>query len=531
VSAANATIHGEVHDPQRKFAAIFRIVWPALLVFGLAVLDQVCSHLHDDVSWLITAGEEILDGKTAYVDFLETNPPAAILIYLPPIIAARISGATPEFMVGLFCFVGIAASIALSAFILRHAKLNDDWAPFRLAGAVAVLGLLPANTFAQREHIALIVALPFFATLAAQARGDQISTPLKLLVGFGAGVTAAIKPYFALMILATLPYFISRVGWRAAIVSAQFYAAAAILLAHAAITVLFFPAYLDRIAPIVFAVYTAVGYSWYGMLGSTAVKLWFVLGAYLAIMARSKLREPLVATMALASAGAMLAYFVQRRDFPYQALPAIALIALAFVTLPESTEANRQRVGIAHGLFLAILGISPLVAAWLWFNQAAPPFSFETKAAALTPHPRVLAIADNLNTFPFIRRIGGVWVQRTNFLWITMAAQIRIAQSGRDPAVVEKMQPYLRLDREMLIEDINRNRPDIILITENRNTKLRDWAFSEPQFAAALNNYRVYDYDASNETFLYARNDLVSTDRTFKELPDVNGATGAANVR
>jgi hypothetical protein len=83
----------------------------------------------------------------------------------------------------------------------------------------------------------------------------------------------------------------------------------------------------------------------------------------------------------------------------------------------------------------------------------------------------------------------------------------------------------------MLIEDINRNRPDIILITENRNTKLRDWAFSEPQFAAALNNYRVYDYDASNETFLYARNDLVSTDRTFKELPDVNGATGAANVR
>ncbi len=85
-------------------------LWPALLLFALAVARQATSDLAGDVSWLITAGEQFLDGKIAYVDFIETNPPAAIFVYLPAIMAARLIGATPELMVELFCFAGIGGA-------------------------------------------------------------------------------------------------------------------------------------------------------------------------------------------------------------------------------------------------------------------------------------------------------------------------------------------------------------------------------------------------------------------------------------
>ena len=125
-------------------------VWPALLVLILAVARQASGGPAGDVSWLITTGEEFLDGKTAYVDFIETNPPAAVLMYLPAIVVARLTGSTPEFMVGLFCFVGVCGSLAFSAMILRRAALLQEIGPVALTGAMAVMALLPAHAFAQR---------------------------------------------------------------------------------------------------------------------------------------------------------------------------------------------------------------------------------------------------------------------------------------------------------------------------------------------------------------------------------------------
>src|SRR5579883_1056229 len=113
----------------------------------------------------------------------------------------------------------------------------------------------------------------------------------------------SIKPHFALMIAAAAPYFVWRIGWRRASASLEVYVAAAICALHAAAAILFFPAYLERIAPLVVATYLPVRYSWLAMASGAAFAAWLVSGAYLIAAARERLRNPLIATPALVSCG------------------------------------------------------------------------------------------------------------------------------------------------------------------------------------------------------------------------------------
>jgi len=71
----------------------------ALAALVAAVAAQARFGAIADVSWMITISEKWLDGAIPYVDFIETNPPAAILLYLPPAALARALGAHAEFLV------------------------------------------------------------------------------------------------------------------------------------------------------------------------------------------------------------------------------------------------------------------------------------------------------------------------------------------------------------------------------------------------------------------------------------------------
>ena len=118
---------------------------PLALIAIASIALQARLGAVDDVSWLITACERTLDGQFPYKDFLEINPPASILMYLPAVFVARLVGAAPELAVGAFGFAAIAASFALSALILARGGLLEK---FGMPGAILTLialALLPAR--------------------------------------------------------------------------------------------------------------------------------------------------------------------------------------------------------------------------------------------------------------------------------------------------------------------------------------------------------------------------------------------------
>jgi hypothetical protein len=64
-----------------------------IAVVVIAILCRLHSLENADVSWLLTAAERLLDGRR---DFIEYNPPGAVLTYVPAVWLARLFGVAPE---------------------------------------------------------------------------------------------------------------------------------------------------------------------------------------------------------------------------------------------------------------------------------------------------------------------------------------------------------------------------------------------------------------------------------------------------
>jgi hypothetical protein len=189
----------------RAYGRAARGVWQTSLLSWLAIVALFIAAVamrhvvaaNTDVSWLLIAGERWLDGQLLYSDILETNPPMAVLVYIPGILIARALGVSAEFVVDGLLFAAIALSLGITARILRNSSAlaaNQRW-PFAVL-AVAVLAILPVQAFGQREHIAIIELLPALAVFAVRMKRETPpawAIAIAGLTGSGAVVQAPFR--------------------------------------------------------------------------------------------------------------------------------------------------------------------------------------------------------------------------------------------------------------------------------------------------------------------------------------------------
>jgi hypothetical protein len=478
-----------------------RLFLPLMAIALLAAAAQIYWGANPDTSYGLTEAEKMLDGQRPYVDFLELNPPLLFLLPLGPTLVARFIGATPELLFDLFCFGAAGFSLWLSWSVLVGGGVaRASGARFVIVAAVVLL-LLPARAFAQREHIALITALPCVAALAVWSARGQAPPLFSILAGLGAGVTLSIKPHFALFFLLPFFYLVRRAGWRAAVIRIELQAALAVVVLFWISTIVWFPAFLERMAPMTRDIYLPARMPVATLLHDPVLIDLGVFGALLAFAPRKRWAEPLIAVPALASLGAMATYLIQGKLWPNHGYPAIAFAALALgplvleslTTLRDARDAKMQlAIAAACAITIALGGY------WLSTGVDAP--ELERAVAAIGPHPKVLAISPFVQTgHPLTRRVHGVWVGSVGSLWITDMASRALESSPIDAGKQEK---YLRLDRETLAADIVNRKPDAILIAGN---SWLAWAQSHPDVAAALAEYHLRE--TADHTMVYARND------------------------
>jgi hypothetical protein len=473
---------------------------PLLLVLAAAVLLRHVVAVDPDVSWLLTVAERALDGQRLYVDVIEANPPASVILYMPPVAIARAIGLPPEILVDGLVLLAACGSLWLAGRILARARLldTDRWPLdcWYLAARVAViLIILPAQTFGNRDHIALIAFLPAFAVYAARSKGVSPGLASAIIAGIAAGVTVVIKPYFVVPVLACAGVAaVWAKSWRV-VLAVENWTAGAVTLAYAVTVLVAYPAYVTDMVPLVAAVYVAVRPSFLELIRDVAIPLWVAALVLIVSLKRKAVLDPPFCLVLTASCGFALAFLIQGKGWAYQSYPmlALVLIALVLALVPSWRAASAASASSASriGRLVHTLAAGAIVAlSLLWMNHAPDTSALAETIRRLKPRPTMLAISSEIAVgHPLVREVGGTWVGRVCSLWISTGVLLRRQFETLDPATAARLTAYEARDRAMLTADIARARPDIILL-EGVAFDWGAWARSDPALAEQLKHYR-----------------------------------------
>ncbi len=426
--------------------------------------------LDSDVSWLITVSERVLGGDRLYVDIMEVNPPASVWMYLPLVWLAHLLAIKPEAIVASTFMLGSILSVKITASLASRLER-----PPATALLVAILGfavlVLPMGLFAQREHAALLLALPALAALALIAEGKKLSNVALCAAGLAAGLIIVIKPPFALAVALPALWGARKRGSLKPLLlpmAVGFTAALAYALAVVALT----PDYL-RLLPLIGQTYARMHeVMWKVLVGPSL----FPFACFaLAMLLRPKPVAPLAVAWGLGSAGFVLAAILQAKNYPNHWLPgtALAVAALAVVLAQASIPAFRRAA--VCGALAIFMG----TAMYQWAIRPQPAVTAAILKVA-PPHPTVIALSPQLRTgHPVTRNIGGRWVGSSAGLFTAAAAQF----VGLHDADSRKA---YRDDLNAFATDVRLGSPDIVLV--DRDSK--SWLLGEPVIARAMQPYR-----------------------------------------
>lgn len=462
-----------------RFLPAFAVIAVALIA---VLIQALWVPLDADVSWLITVCERVLAGDRLYVDIVEVNPPASVWLYLPSVWAAQQLGVRPEAMVAASF---VAAALACTAFTARLLRRLQDLRPELLIPAVAfVLLVLPMALFAQREHFALILAVPSFAALALIAEGKPVSRSEALIAGAMAGLIIVIKPPFALAIAPVAAWCAIRRRSIMPLVPGAA-AAAVIVIAYAIAFVTLEPAYFPWLR-VFERTYLRMHEVWWKLFCGGIV-LFPAIALALAAILRPARIPPLAVAWSLGAAGFCAAGLLQAKNYPNHWLPggALALLAmLVLILLPHRDRKRRWFIAEAL-LFLAIFEV-----------RAATIFP-DMKLVSLIereapPSPRIMELGSQLTTgHPATRLVGGQWVASRAGLFTAAGARF----VGReDPEV----QAIYKEDIDSFAVDVQRGRPDVILVDRPE----KRWLMREPEIRDAMAAFRPVARQGDTELWL-----------------------------
>jgi hypothetical protein len=423
-----------------------------------------------DVSWLITVSERILSGDRLYVDIFELNPPASVWLYLPVVWLAHAIGARPEAVVaGAFVVGGLASTAAA---LRIAAPLADASSRPWLSAALPFIALvLPMALFAQREHAALLLALPTLAAVAVMADGTAFKKRAALGVGVAAGLIVVIKPYFLFAV--AFPGFWAVLKRRALGPFAPVLAGGAVSIgAYAAAIFVFARAYFDWL-PVIARTYGGIHDELWKLLLGPSFYPALCLG--LLYLLRARRLSSLAIAWLLGAAGFLIATFLQAKNYPNHWLPGAALALAAVAAMLDSPVVERSRKALV-AVALAVVAVSEMYQ-WMIWPDPAVATAIERVAPS---RPSMIALSPQLTTgHPVTRNVGGRWVGSRAGLFTATGA----SHAGLDDPLLRSAYDE---DLHSFAADVRRDSPDVVLV--DRASKR--WLMGEQLIRQAMAAYR-----------------------------------------
>ena len=482
--------------------AFDRVFRPAIFLIAIAVLfaGQIAirlgSELNNDTAWFLYVAQGLLNGGELYRDFVEVNPPLAIWLTVPVVMVSRATGLLPiETLYGAFfaiTAIGLLLAWRYLAMIRGVPKWTASFIVFLLA---AVFLFIPGSAFGQREHLLVLLFLPWFMLRAARSQGAQISVTESALVGLLGAVAICLKPHAILAPLAIEALLLWRSRNLRAVFPPENLAAVAFAAVYGAAILIWSPLFLTEMLHFGVAAYVPYfGFDAAEILqrgARPAVVL--ALVPVLIYLAKGPMRD--LAGLAFAAGiGFLAAYFLQAKGFNYQVMPArifaaaAGIFALAGILGGLKTFELKKSlvVSLAAGLAMVLLSLS---SQFYLYRGAA----FSAGIAQYRPDAKSFFIASTnvSNGFPLAVRESLLWASRFPALWLTPY----VADRWRDGPLPDD--PIIAYALDALVADLQKFHPDVVFISQEPDQDyIRGGTFDylkfmnqDPRFAAIWSNY------------------------------------------
>lgn len=446
-----------------------RAVLGVLGVAAIGLILQSRTYLNHDVAYILWGARKILDGAIFGRDLIDPNPPLAWWLALP-ISWLSLRVPLPIDLIFRLAVIG-TGTLAIALMIYRLGSYRST------APMVASLGPLAAifffitvgRDFGQREHLAVLLVLPYLIGAALRLSKDEprrSQTLVAIFAGVLGGVGFSIKPFFCLVPILVEGWILWRIRRLSAIITLETLCLALIVVIYVAAIYRWAHGYLDVSLPWARQFYWAFGATQRALLTAAAVPATGI--ALLLYLRRRGVASSLGTVFGIAASGFLAVYWVQGKAFAYQIYPVAIYTALASAALLQIALGRREAVAIAGtgvGLLLAF-GLFTSCAWWLDFNKdfgrsgrvlsqivelvdrpGGGPF------ATISNHPIPAFPTALYVSAPLVNRSGGQ-------LYLHTVAALREGRLSTDPVLLAQMEANAWRDMISVLEE----QPATILI-------------------------------------------------------------------
>lgn len=458
----------KVSSPQHSGLPSAALVGIPAAVVLVGFLAQCATYLNHDVAWVLYSSGRMLDGAVFGSDIVAANPPLIWWISLIPNAAARLLNLPVIATFRVFTLLLVAGALIASDRILAAGHVSRGRRVIFLATAAYLLTLGIDRDFGQREHITVVLVLPYVLAIAYRMRGGQMPWERAALIGAAGGIGIAFKPYFLIV-----PFLLeAALLWRRKeprlIIRPEVVAAAGTFLIYSAALLIFASPWLLDAIPQISRVYWAFEQGDSSLLTTIAMQFAVPLMGLALVLVFNRSDESV--TLALAAAGFLAAAMIQGKYYTYHVYPAASFILLAFaVGIPNMPAKWRAATVTLATLAFAIDSFDSGMALFLRSDRGAYGHEIAEMSAFVDQQVpsggSFLAISTHpFPAFPTALYAHREWASASNSdLFLPAVVRLREGSAPPNPELLRFAESR---SREAMLRDLSK-RPQLVLIDVN----------------------------------------------------------------
>jgi hypothetical protein len=409
-----------------------------------------------------------------------------LYIYTIPVLLAAWLSIDVELSLRLLVFIISSLSISLCSAVLALGPILG-----------AVFLLLPAHEFGEREHLCMMMVMPYVFVLGRRLGNKTVHTGLAFVAGLMAGVGFAIKPFFLIPLVTFELYVISHD--RKLAVRTETVIILAIMIGYLGSVFLLLPDYIYVVVPVLLQLYyPGFGEELLVLLLTPGVIFCLTSLLFYCLAYERDEYGLLPRILSLGVVGFLLSYLLASTLWYYHLLPALGfatvLASIVFKQFIQRhwTVAGKMKVSIV-GLLLFWFPIGAV----LYFNSLAildrefgwRKHILDHLKANYAAGTSWYLISTRDVVFPVFEEASLVSTLRSpNFWWMPGLLKLKaVASNAAELSDLNTKESYFI---NLVAEDLETQSPDMVLV-DNR----------EYDYELALENFDYVTYLSQSKRF------------------------------